>query len=74
MARSKVRVRELAEYLGVSTHTIYRRVARGEIPFERLGGGQTSLIFDLDDIEALLRAHGSAGVGLGKTATVREGR
>ena len=53
-----VRIQQLAEYLGTSIHTLYNKVGRNEIPFQRLGYGRT-LYFDLDEIDAHMREQGS---------------
>ena len=54
----KVRIGGLAEYLNTSLHTLYKKVQKNEIPFERLGQGRT-LYFDLDSIDAHMRAQGN---------------
>ena len=56
--KHKFRLRELANYLGVSIHTLYKKVENNEIPFERLGTGRT-LFFDLDAIDRHMRSQGN---------------
>jgi excisionase family DNA binding protein len=53
----KVRIREVSRQFGVSVHTLYKKVARREIPFERLGPNGP-LLFDLDAIEGVAQANG----------------
>lgn len=39
-------IQQTADYLHLSTHTVYKLVSRGEIPFKKIGNGQKAkLIF-----------------------------
>ena len=58
MNSRKVRVPELAEYLGVSRHTIYKWCQQGWVPVGRAG---RALVFDVAAVEAWLRDRGSTG-------------
>ena len=49
---------QLSDALGVSTHTIYKWVARNEVPFIKLPGGQ--LRFDEKRIEMWLKVRSAA--------------
>ena len=42
------RVRELAQYMGVSAVTVYRLVERGEIPARKIGGQWRFLKDEID--------------------------
>ena len=55
---SWVNVDQIAEYLGLSPHTIRKLAQRGEIPYGRVG---RRLIFSREDCERFARARGSAG-------------
>lgn len=45
-----LRVPEVAELVGYTAHTIYRKVDQGEIPHRRLGGEQGPIRFHPDDV------------------------
>ena len=47
-------VDEVAERLGVHRITVYRRIARGDIPAVRLGGHGAPLRVDADELERWL--------------------
>ena len=58
MRKRKMRVSELASYLGVSRHTVYKWVQMGWVPVGRAG---RALVFDMDTIEAWVNDRGSHG-------------
>ena len=49
-----LRVPEVARALDVHRDTVYRRIARGDIPAIRLGDGKGSLRIPLDELKAWL--------------------
>lgn len=50
MRNKYVRVAECAEFLGVSTHHVYRLVKNRTIPFYKSAGGKI-IYFSLDDLQ-----------------------
>ena len=46
----------VAEMLDCSVQAIYNRVARGEIPHFKTGSNNSRLLFDLNEIETMIRS------------------
>lgn len=46
----------LSEYLPIGKSTIYKKVAKNEIPFHKVG---TKTLFDVDEIDTWVRSNGS---------------
>jgi excisionase family DNA binding protein len=59
-ARHLVSIGQAADYAGVSTKTLRRRIADGTIPAVRLG--PRAIRVRLDDVEAALRPIPTAGI------------
>lgn len=53
LARPWVTIQEAAEYLGITTATVRRRIASGDLKARRLKGGP-SIRLRASDVEALL--------------------
>ena len=47
---------KVAELFCTSKQGIYNMIARGEIPFYKVGTNNHRLLFDLDEIEEIIRA------------------
>ena len=46
----------IAEYLGLSVHTVWKKVERGEIPFGRAG---RRLLFNVEEVDTWVRSQGT---------------
>jgi excisionase family DNA binding protein len=56
-----VSAKEIAEYSGLSIHTVYKHVQAKTIPFGKSGG---RLVFDLGAVDSWIPSRGSTGGAL----------
>lgn len=59
-SQNLMNTKELAVYLNLNKHTIYRKVMKGEIPCKRVGG-RGAIRFDKKEVDAYLNREKKTG-------------